>query len=102
MVRRPAVPKYISEISPDDKRVAVVCTVIGKGEDYLIVDDGTGVAKVFFDDGEMIKRIGEYKLVKVIGRVGFMDGPVIRCEIVQNMEGLDVDMYKKLKERGWL
>jgi len=101
-MRRPAVPRFISEISPEDKRVAVVCTVIDKGEDYLVVDDGTGVIKVFFDDRETIKRAGEYKLVRIIGRVGFMDGPVIRGEIVQNMDGLDVEAYKKLKERGWL
>ena len=91
--RLPAIEKRISEISDKDIRVSIRGVVIDSEERTVVVDDGSGKVKATFDEVQT-----DYpKIVRVIGRViPFENGIEIQGEILQNMEKLDLDVFKKL------
>jgi len=92
--RMPAIEKLIADVDQKDIRVRVLGTVIDRQDNTLVLDDGTGKIVATFDDPVDVK---ERKLVRIIGRVMPVDGGLeLRGEIVQNMEGLDIDVFKKL------
>ncbi|HLD41394.1 MAG TPA: replication protein RepA [archaeon] len=91
--RFPAVEKSIADIEERDVRVRVTGTVIDNQGNTCVLDDGTGRISVTFDTPLELKA----KLVRVIGRVmPFENGVELRGEIIQNMEGLDLYVFKKL------
>lgn len=118
--RMPSVEKCVSEITDTDTRVRVTGAVIESTDISLILDDGTGTVRVVFAKPH---QLGGEKLVRVIGRVMPTDSRTIRegvvqsdegprtqeggvhadagfeisGEIVQDMEKLDLDVFKKLQ-----
>jgi len=96
MNRIPAKGRKISEISQDDIRVRIFGTVINKTESSLIIDDGSEKVEIIFDSLPEIE-VGEK--VRIIARVlPLANGFEVRGEVVQNMKGFDVEMYKKARE----
>lgn len=89
----------ISEINPEkDIAVALVGRVIDKKQNIIILDDGSGKANVFFTDENILNNLSVNDIIRLSGFVmPTQDGFDIRGEIVQNMDKLDVELYKKIK-----
>ncbi len=94
--RAPAVHKKIENIEEGDIRVAVIGTVVDKGETKVVVDDGTGSIDIGFDLSKDLGKFDEGGLVRAVGRPsnGSMDG-----EAIQDFEDFDVELYRKTKDR---
>lgn len=97
--RAPAKLRSIDEVNPrEDIRIKIVCTVIDKKEDSVVVDDGTGKTEVFLDTEEL-EEIDEKKRVRIFGRVlPTPESFELQGEIVQEMDDVDFDLYKKILE----
>ena len=94
--RLPFIGKRISEISKDDVRVRLFGTIIDKKENMIVMDDGTGKINVSF--AEPVK-FETNRMVRVFGRVIPMEeGFEIQGEIIQDMNDVDLDLYKKVNE----
>lgn len=96
----PAVPKKVEAIKPEkDVRVRLLGTVIGKEDDSILLDDGSGSVEIFLDE-EDLKRIEEKNKIRVLGRVlPTPESFEIQGELVQEMDDLDFDLYNKAMER---
>ena len=93
--RSPSVERKISEISNTDIRVRILGTIIGTENQSVILDDGTGKIKASFEFP--IGETNPKNLVRVIGKVVHSENGIeINGEILQNMEKLDLDVFKKL------
>ncbi len=95
--RAPAAPRRISEINPEkDIRVRLLGHIIGKDNGALIIDDGTGKAEVISEEQDADVN----DIVRIFTRVLPLEqGFELRAELVQKMNGLDVDLYKKIMEK---
>jgi uncharacterized protein YdeI (BOF family) len=92
MIRRiPAAVKRIEDIS-DELRISVVGTVVKCGESEFILDDGTGQLTVICTEDISVK---EKDIIRVIGKVY---GQTVEAEIVQSMDGLNMQLYLKMYE----
>ncbi|MBU0530555.1 MAG: replication protein RepA [Candidatus Aenigmatarchaeota archaeon] len=91
--RSPAVARNISDIKIEDVRVRIVGTIIDKDESTIALDDGTGKIDVTFK--EPVKE-DVNTLVRVFGKAVPTDsGFELEGEIIQDMSGLDMDLYKQ-------
>lgn len=92
--RFPALEKKISDINPEkDIRVRILGTVIDKDEGVCVIDDGSGKAEIF---GDFNCEIGD--TLRVFARVlALEDGFELRSEIVQNMNSLNKELYRKVQ-----
>jgi len=95
--RLPAKCKSISDIEPEnDIRVSLLGRVIDISDGILVIDDGSTNAQVKL--GELNVDLNPGDLVRVFARVlPNEEGFELRAEIVQNMKGLNVELYKKVK-----
>jgi len=84
------IPKQISEVSPKDSRVSITGNVVNAGENSFVLDDGTGKIEVISDI-----PVGRNKLVRVFCSVV---EEKLKADIVQDVEGLDSNLFKKVKE----
>lgn len=93
--RLAAKEKAIADITKDDIRVRLFGTVIEKADSCLVIDDGSG--KIEITCNAQPESIG--KKVRVIARIlPLADGFEARAELIQNMDGFDFDLYKKVRE----
>ena len=81
--------KQVSEVSSKDSRVSLIGNVIAVGENSFVLDDGTGKIEVISD-----MTVETNKLVRVFCSV--IDEK-LKADIVQDMEGLDSNLFKKVK-----
>ena len=94
--RLPAFEKKVSDIGKDDVRVRLLGTVIDKKDNVIVLDDGTGKINVVFSENAETET---NKRVRVFGRViPSEDGLEIQGEILQDMEGVDLELYRKVSE----
>ncbi len=95
--RAPATPRRISEINPEkDIRVRLLGRVIGKDNGAIIIDDGTGKAEVIAESQDADVN----DLVRVFTRVlPLEEGFELRAELIQKMNGLDIDLYRNVMEK---
>jgi len=94
MRRMPSVEKKVSELKNGDMRVSLIGTVIDKQENRIILDDGTGKVNINF---EIAPPVNINQFVRVFGRVVQAGDDIeIDGEIIQDMEKLDKDLYKKV------
>jgi len=98
--RLPAKEKAISDIQSDkDVRVRIMGTIIGKGENYLMVDDGSSRVQIGFENTDVLRGLNEGQLIKVITRIlPLIDGFECRGEAIQDLAGIDISLYKKTRE----
>jgi len=91
--RRAAVEKKIVEIQPDkDIRVRLLGTVIGTGNNSVMLDDGSSQIEILFDDSQSVKQ---GQLVRVIARVlPLIEGFECKGECIQSLDGFDLELYK--------
>jgi hypothetical protein len=95
--RLPAKEKSIADIRSDkDVRVRIMGTIIGKGDNYLMVDDGTASAQIGFVNLELMKGFEEGQFIKIITRIlPLIDGYECRGEAIQDLTGINLELYKK-------
>lgn len=93
--RLPALLKNITDINPEkDVRIRILGRIIDKADGAIVVDDGSSTAQIITDTSCEIDD-----LVCVFARVlPLEDGYELRGEIVQNKNGLDMALYKKVHE----
>lgn len=92
--RMPSVVRKVSDLKPADMRVSLIGTVIDKQENRIVLDDGSGKVSVNF---ESVPEVKMNQFVRVLGKVVQAGEDLeIDGEIVQDMEGLDKDLYKKV------
>lgn len=94
--RLPAHERRVTEIGKDDIRVRLLGTVIDASENVVVLDDGTGKISVVFRDPV---RAETGKTVRIFGRVmPAEEGFELEGEILQDMSGVDVGLYRKTVE----
>ncbi len=94
--RLPATPRKIAEINPEkDIRARLLGHVIDKTETSLIIDDGSGKSEVIIEEGTEKFNINDF--LRIFVRVlPLENGFELRGEVVQNMNNLDTELYKKV------
>ena len=95
--RLPAREKSIASVNPDtDVRLRLTGTVIGVGPNSVVLDDGTGKTEVFF---EKEPSVSEGQIVRVVTRIfPLIEGFECRGEALQELDGFDIDLYKKARK----
>ena len=98
--RAAATEKPISEISADkDIRVRILGTILDASEGTILIDDGTGKAEVQFDTVEETANLQRGQMVRVVARVlPLIEGFALRGEAVQDMSGIDLQLYKRTRD----
>ncbi len=96
----PAADKSIAEIEPEkDIRVKIVGKVVDLGPDSFVIDDGFGSVHVTIDPEINMGSVKVSDNVRVIGRVFASEsGFELRAEAVQNANGIDMDLLKKVRD----
>jgi hypothetical protein len=91
----PARIRSVNEITDDDYRIRVIGTVVNISSDEQILDDGTGTINVITD-----QKLEVGALIRAIGRIFRKDDGSfeLNAEIIQNMKGLDIELYNKVRE----
>ncbi len=94
--RLPSIEKCISDIHPDsDVRVRIMGTIIDMGPNSLVLDDGTGKIEVYFEE---LPKVRQGQFVRVITRIlPLIDGFECKGEVLQGLDGFNVEMYKKAR-----
>ena len=94
-----AKPRRISEIKASDEQVQVVGLIVDKQESSLVLDDGSGELNILFEDPGLIEDVEVGSKVRVFGTpLSIEDTQEIHAEIIQDMDELDLDLYKKVLE----
>lgn len=97
--RLPSVEKSISDIHPDsDVRIRIIGTVIDVGPNSIVLDDGSGKIEVYFEE---VPSVRQGQMVRVITRIlPLIDGYECRGEVLQSLEGFNLELYKKARMMG--
>ena len=92
--------RKIEEINPEnDFKVKVMGFIVDKKDDTLVIDDGSAKLQVFVDLPNIIDSINPNQLIRVFGSVMPTDeGFELKADIVQDLTGLNVNLYKKVDE----
>ena len=92
-----SVEKRISEITPSDRRITIIGMVVGRGVNYILVQDDTGVARVYTEEPNKYKV---KKPVMVIGLVSTVSQSSIELieEQIVDLSGLELTIYLKTRE----
>tara|TARA_Y100000310_G_C20650818_1_gene799313 strand:+ start:433 stop:771 length:339 start_codon:yes stop_codon:yes gene_type:complete len=89
----------ISKLTKDSKNVAVTGIVISKDPQILsfIIDDGTGKINVITNNSESFKELKEGQLIRIFGKIwGEGEDIEVNSDIIQNLQELDFELYKKV------
>jgi len=95
--RLPAIEKKISDIQPEsDVRVRLLGTVIDSSLNSVVLDDGSGKIEVYFEEQPKVRQ---GQLVRITARIlPLIDGFECKGELIQNLDGFNLDLYKRVKE----
>jgi hypothetical protein len=95
--RLPAIEKKISDIQPEsDVRVRLIGTIIDSNPNSIVLDDGSGKIEVYFEEPPKIRN---GQLVRIIARIlPLIDGYECKGEVLQSLDGFNLELYKKVKE----
>src|SRR3989338_3461465 len=92
--------RRIIEIDPSvDYKVKIIGVVVDKKQDAIMVDDGSGRVKIFVDFPILVEKLDVNQLVAVFGStLPLENGFDIRAEVIQSLNGLDINIYKKVDD----
>ncbi|MEM5793323.1 MAG: OB-fold nucleic acid binding domain-containing protein [Candidatus Aenigmatarchaeota archaeon] len=92
--------RKISEINPEtDFKVSIIGIVVDKKDDTIIIDDGHGKIQVFVNYPEITEKLKPNQIVRVFGVIVPLDeGFEVKADIVQDLSGFDINLYKKIEE----
>ena len=90
--------KNISEINPEtDIGVCILGRVIDMGQKNIVIDDGSGSANAYFQNEDALKNLSMNVIVRLFGFVmPNPEGFEIKGDFIQDMKGLDVELYRKI------
>jgi hypothetical protein len=93
--RHPALPRKIAEINPEsDIRVRILGRILDKKDSSFILEDDSGKVEIITDE-ELSFNVADN--VRVFARVlPLEDSFELRAEIIQDMNKLDMDLYRKV------
>ncbi|MEM7813777.1 MAG: hypothetical protein QW548_02660 [Candidatus Aenigmatarchaeota archaeon] len=104
--RAPAVPRALSEINPEtDVRVRLLCRVIDKTVDGVIVEDvptlpASSIPAPQIEvmlEHDVAAALKPDDIVRIFARVlPLENGFELHGELVQDVSGLDLELYKKI------
>ena len=97
MKRQPAVERRIAEIRDSDTMVRILGTALEVREGDFTLDDGEGQIIVIADP-EKVGLLKEGQRVRVIGRIFKDPEPVLQGEVIQDMDDLDLDLYRRVRK----
>lgn len=97
MKRQPAVERRIRDIRDSDIMVRILGTALEVREGDFILDDGEGQIPVIADP-EKLSSIKEGHRIRVIGRIFKDPEAVLQGEIIQDMDRLDLDLYRSVRQ----
>jgi len=95
--RLPALEKRIADIHPEsDVRVRITGTVIDSSLNSVVLDDGSGKMEIYFEEEPKVRN---GQLIRIIARIlPLIDGFECRGEVIQSLDGFNLELYKKVKE----
>lgn len=95
--RLPSIEKKVSEIHPEsDVRVRLIGTIIDSSPNSIVLDDGSGKIEVYFEEPPKVRN---GQLVRIIVRIlPLIDGYECKGEVIQSLDGFNLELYKKVKE----
>lgn len=95
--RPSAKPRRIAQIKTGDEQIQVVGLVVDEKESSITIDDGSGKLNVLYEDPALVKEVEVGSKVRVFGTpLNIGDSHEIHAEIMQKIDGLDLDLYKKV------
>jgi len=63
------------------------------------LDDGSGKIKIFTDATNVIDNLNINQFIRIFGSIIPVENDIeIRADIVQDLSGLNIDLFKKTKE----
>jgi|GEM_PF-817823 len=94
--------RKITEIVEKDRNVCIIGRVIDICDSALVIDDGSGKITAFIDgvrNPNKIKSLKINDIVRILGNVTKREEElVINAHIVQNFNGFDENLYRKILE----
>ncbi|MEM2143993.1 MAG: OB-fold nucleic acid binding domain-containing protein [Candidatus Jordarchaeaceae archaeon] len=99
--RPPAVEKKIKDINPSEASfIKVLGVVLEKGQNVVLVDDGTGKARIVALDSEIISKINVGDKIRVFGTILPRDeGEIqINASIIQDMNKLNIKLLSQVEK----
>jgi hypothetical protein len=97
MKPQPAVERRIGEIKSSDTMVRILGTALEVREGDFTLDDGEGQLVVIADP-DRVSQLRDGQRVRVLGRIFKDPEPVLQGEIIQDMDGLDLDLYARVRK----
>ena len=96
MRRQPAVERRIKDVKDSDTMVRILGTALEIREGDFTLDDGEGQITVIADP-EVLGLFKDGQRVRVIGRIFKDPEPVLQGEVIQDMDRLDLDLYRRVR-----
>lgn len=95
--RLPAIEKRIADIHPEsDVRIRILGTIIDTNQNSIVLDDGSGKIEIYFEEQPEVRN---GQLVRIVTRIlPLIDGFECRGELIQNLNGFDLELYRKTRE----
>ncbi len=82
-------PVKISQLSVNDSRVVLLGNVTSVKDNSFVLDDGEARVEIFSE--QPVER----KLVRAFCNIA---DNKLKVDVIQNLEGLDVNLFKKIEE----
>ncbi|MCD6476869.1 MAG: hypothetical protein J7K26_01730, partial [Candidatus Aenigmarchaeota archaeon] len=80
-----------------DKRVRIIGIIIDKNDNYIMLDDGSGIIRIQYNK-DIFNNIKNNMLVRVICNVYRHNNNVLYiAEAIQPLNNLDIQLYRKVK-----
>lgn len=83
-------PRKISSITKKDSKISIVGRVIDTKEGSFTLEDSTGKIEIASEE-----KVEKNEMIRVF--CSFVEGN-LKADVIQNLEGLDLDLFKKVEE----
>ncbi len=91
--------KRIIDLDEMDSKVKIMGFLVDKKENTIVLDDGSGKIKIFTDATNVIDNLNINQFIRIFGSIIPVENDIeIRADIVQDLSGLNIDLFKKTKE----
>jgi len=91
--------KRIIDLDEMDSKVRIMGFLVDKKENTIVLDDGSGKIKIFTDATNVIDNLNINQFIRIFGSIIPVENDIeIRADIVQDLSGLNIDLFKKTKE----
>ncbi len=82
-------------------RVRLMGTIVDRepAEGTLVLDDGSGRVKVFFDSVDLLEKIGAYSTGDRVFVAGWAMDSGVSGDIIKSARDLDLSLYEKVRAR---